>query len=98
MQAIVKADGRQLTLTEGQEFDVGRLQGDVGDTVDLLLVDEALTRLEAQDSRMAQVVKLRYFAGMSVAETASALDLAPRTVNRLWTAARAWLRREFSRA
>lgn len=34
MQAIVKADGRQLTLTEGQEFDVGRLQGDVGDTVD----------------------------------------------------------------
>ena len=62
------------------------------------MLDEALTRLEAQDSRMAQVVKLRYFAGMSVDETASALDLAPRTVNRLWTAARAWLRRELSRA
>ena len=65
---------------------------------DILVLDEALTRLEAQDSRMAQVVKLRYFAGMSVDETASALDLAPRTVNRLWTAARAWLRRELSRA
>ncbi|MEL7451045.1 MAG: ECF-type sigma factor [Pseudomonadota bacterium] len=63
----------------------------------LLVLDEALTRLEAQDARMAQVVKLRYFAGMNVEESAGAMDLSPRTVNRLWTAARAWLRRELAR-
>lgn len=64
---------------------------------DLLALDEALTRLEARDAAMARVVKLRYFAGMSVEEAADALALAPRSVNRLWTAARAWLHRELSR-
>jgi len=43
---------------------------------------------------MSHVVKLRYFAGLTVPETAQALDLSPRTVNRLWTAARAWLHAE----
>jgi DNA-directed RNA polymerase specialized sigma24 family protein len=43
---------------------------------------------------MANVVKMRYFAGMTVAETADALGMSPRSVNRLWTAARAWLHRE----
>jgi RNA polymerase sigma factor (TIGR02999 family) len=65
--------------------------------VDLLALDEALSRLEARDTQMARVVKLRYFAGMSVEETAEALALAPRTVNRLWTGARAWLHRELSK-
>jgi RNA polymerase sigma factor (TIGR02999 family) len=61
---------------------------------DLLALDEALVRLETQDVEMARVVKMRYFAGMSVEETAEALALSPRTVNRLWTGARAWLHRE----
>jgi RNA polymerase sigma factor (TIGR02999 family) len=60
----------------------------------LLAVDAALTRLESIDPEMADVVKLRYFAGMSVEETAESLQLSPRTVNRHWTGARAWLQRE----
>jgi DNA-directed RNA polymerase specialized sigma24 family protein len=47
---------------------------------------------------MAQVVVLRYFGGLEVEECAAALGLSPRTVNRLWTAARAWLQRELTRA
>ena len=61
-----------------------------------LTLDRALDRLEAQDPPMAQVAKLRYFAGLTVPETASALDVSPRSVNRLWTAARAWLKRELA--
>ncbi len=61
------------------------------DGVDLIDIDAALTRLEHRDEAMANVVKLRYFAGLSVDDTASALDISPRTVNRLWTASRAWL-------
>ena len=65
---------------------------------ELLAVDIALARLEARDAVMSEVVKLRYFAGLTVEETAEILDLSPRTVNRLWTGARAWLRRELSQA
>src|SRR5215216_5840886 len=59
--------------------------------VDLVAVDEALTRLERTDPRKAQIVSLRYFAGLSVEETAGALDLSPATVKNEWTFARAWL-------
>ncbi len=62
-----------------------------------LTLDRALDRLEAQDPRMAQVVKLRFFAGLTVPETAAAIDTSPRSVNRSWTAARAWLKREMDR-
>lgn len=58
---------------------------------DLLALDEALVKLEARDERMAQVVKLRYFGGLSIAEIATALDASPRTIDRAWQAARAWL-------
>lgn len=61
-------------------------------------LDQALSRLEAQDETMAQVVKLRYFAGLTIAETAAAIGAAPRSVNRMWTAARVWLHRELSAA
>ncbi len=54
-------------------------------------VDDAIQRLEKQDSRAAQVVRLRYYAGLSVGETAQALDVAPRTVARDWDYARTWL-------
>jgi RNA polymerase sigma factor (TIGR02999 family) len=60
---------------------------------DLVAVDEALTRLEQTDPRKAQVVSLRYFAGLSIEETAGALDLSPATVKNEWTFARAWLYR-----
>jgi RNA polymerase sigma factor (TIGR02999 family) len=57
-------------------------------------LDEVLRRLEEQDPRMARIVSLRFFAGLSVEETALALDLSPRTVKRDWSTARAWLYRE----
>jgi len=60
---------------------------------DLVAVDEALTRLEQTDARKAQIVSLRYFAGLSIEETAGALDLSPATVKNEWTFARAWLYR-----
>lgn len=58
---------------------------------DLLALDEALQRLEEQDSRMAEIVRLRFFAGLSVEETAMALEVSARTVKRDWAVARAWL-------
>ncbi len=64
--------------------------------VDLLALDSALDDLYKLDQRMAEVVKLRYFAGLNVKETASVLKASPRSINRQWTAARAWLRRELS--
>ena len=67
------------------------------DDEDLLELDEVLPRLEAQDARAADVVRLRYFAGLSVEETASALGVSERTVKREWAFARAWLFRALSR-
>ena len=61
---------------------------------EVLAVDEALGRLETLDAQMAAVVKMRYFGGLTVEETAQALGTSPRTVNRLWTGAKAWLRSE----
>jgi len=64
---------------------------------DLLALDEALTRLAAMDMRKSRVVELRYFAGLSVEETAEALDLSPDTVMRDWKMAKLWLLRELKR-
>jgi len=61
---------------------------------ELLAVDAALDRLAAADSTAAELVKLRYFAGLSVAQSAEILGISPRTADRLWSYARAWLRRE----
>ena len=61
------------------------------DPSQILALDEALQRLEQQDPRMARVVMLRFFSGLSVEETARAMDLSPRTVKREWSLARAWL-------
>jgi len=60
---------------------------------DLVAVDEALMRLEQTHPRTAQIVTLRYFAGLSIEETAGALDLSPATVKNEWAFARAWLYR-----
>ncbi len=61
------------------------------DVVDLHALDQALNRLEALDTTQARVVELRYFAGLSIAETAHVLTLSTATIERAWRAARAWL-------
>lgn len=60
----------------------------------ILALDEALQRLEQAEPEVAGVVRLRFFAGLSVDETAAALGLSPRQVDRHWSYARAWLLRE----
>ena len=62
--------------------------------VDLLALDEALTRLAAMDERQSRVVELRFFGGLTEQETAEVLDLSVRTVRREWTMAKAWLYRQ----
>jgi RNA polymerase sigma factor (TIGR02999 family) len=65
-----------------------------GPAVDILSLDEALSALAKIDSRMAQVVELRYFAGLTESEVAEVLEVSRPTVSRTWKAARLWLRRE----
>jgi RNA polymerase sigma factor (TIGR02999 family) len=67
------------------------------DPAEVLAVDEALTQLETVDDRAAQVVKLRYFAGLTVDEAAEVMELSPRTVQLTWKFARTWLHRELTR-
>jgi RNA polymerase sigma factor (TIGR02999 family) len=63
---------------------------------DLLALDEALSRLEGLSARQARIVECRFFAGMGVEETGTALGISAATVKREWTAARAWLNRELT--
>jgi RNA polymerase sigma factor (TIGR02999 family) len=63
---------------------------------DIFKVDLALDELAALDPRAAELVKLRFFVGMSNAEAAIAMDLSTRTVERIWVYAKAWLREELS--
>jgi RNA polymerase sigma factor (TIGR02999 family) len=64
------------------------------DNVDVLALDDALARLATLDPRKAQLVELRYFAGLSIPEAAAVLGISPATVGREWVVARMWLRRE----
>lgn len=61
---------------------------------ELIELDEALKRLEHFDERLCKVVECRFFGGMTVEETATTLQVAPRTVDRAWRKAKAWLHRE----
>ena len=67
-----------------------------GRSASLLALDDALTALASVDPRKSQVVELRYFAGLSVAETAAVLGVSAETVQRDWRVAKAWLLRELS--
>jgi RNA polymerase sigma factor (TIGR02999 family) len=81
----------------GQRVDLDPdMVGEKDDRVDLIALDEALDRLEKHDARKAQVVMLRYFTGLSIEETAAAMELSPATVKTEWAFARAWLHRELA--
>jgi RNA polymerase sigma factor (TIGR02999 family) len=88
-----------------QKRDGGRRAVPLDDVADVMLVpdaradevialDDAMRRLAAVSERQSRVVECRYFAGMSIEETAEALGISPATVKREWTLARAWLHRE----
>jgi RNA polymerase sigma factor (TIGR02999 family) len=62
------------------------------DDAELIAIDEALGRLTAAEPQVAELVKLRYFAGMSIPDAAATLGISPRSADRLWAYARAWLR------
>lgn len=66
--------------------------------VDLLALDQALAELEAREPRQAEVVLLRYFAGLTIEQSAASLGVSPATVKADWAYARAWLRRAMAEA
>jgi RNA polymerase sigma-70 factor (ECF subfamily) len=66
-------------------------------TIDLLALDEALTRLASRDERQARIVELRYFADLTLEETAEALGISRATAALDWSMAKAWLFRELNR-
>jgi RNA polymerase sigma factor (TIGR02999 family) len=84
-----KRGGNAITLTIDE-----RIVGSGREEVDLLALDEALNRLAEHSSQESQIVELRFFAGLSIDETAEVLGVSPATVKRGWTIARAWLFRE----
>ena len=65
--------------------------------VDLLALEDALTRLAKLDPRQAKMIELRFFGGLSVAEVAKVMEMPKRSVEREWTMVRAWLRRELGK-
>ena len=67
---------------------------DAENSEEILALDEALCRLEQQEPEVGEVVRLRFFAGLSVDQTAESLGVSPRSVDRRWKFARAWLFRE----
>ncbi len=94
---LVESARRRHALKRGggaEHEELEELELSAGSPADeLLAVDDALNALTLEDPAAADLVKLRYFVGMTMEEAASALDLSLRATERLWTFARAWLRR-----
>lgn len=88
-----KRGGSRLRVTLGDGMLVG-----ADSPIDLLALDEALTELAALNERKARVVEMRFFGGLTNAEAAEMLDIAPKTAEADWYMARAWLRRALSEA
>jgi DNA-directed RNA polymerase specialized sigma24 family protein len=91
--AVALGGGAGLGGSGGSSSDAGGSDCDE----DITAIDSALTRLAAIDDRQVQIVQMRYFGGMTIEETAQALDISEATVKREWTLARAWLKRELSK-
>jgi len=96
---LVENARKKQQLKRGGEFDRVSLEEiDPGPekSMDLIALDESLSQLEAEDPEAACVVKLRYFAGLTMPETAAALGIPLRSAERNWTYARTWLHRRLS--
>jgi RNA polymerase sigma factor (TIGR02999 family) len=81
---------QKVSLSEADQF-AGKPD------VDLVALDDALTTLAAMNERQSRIVELQYFGGLTIKETAEVLRVSHTTVERDWTVAKAWLRRELSR-
>jgi RNA polymerase sigma factor (TIGR02999 family) len=98
---LVENARRKQSLKRGGDFQ--RLNLDMEKLVEiersepLLALDEALDRLEARDPAKVELVKLRYFTGMTIEQAAETLGISVTTANRWWTYARAWLHEEIRR-
>jgi len=88
----IKRGGVQHAVTLDEAMIAGEPR-----SIDVLALDEALNRLARLDERQARIVELRYFAGLSVEETAEVTALSPATVKREWAMARAWLHAELTK-
>jgi RNA polymerase sigma factor (TIGR02999 family) len=97
-RVLVEQARRKNRVRHGGEFRRARFDSELQITEEadenLLALDEALQRLALEEQEAAAVVKLRYFAGLTIEEIASALGISVRTVNRHWAYARAWLFRQ----
>ena len=95
--AIKRGGGPQrVTLDDANVADAGNglsRPEPAPDDIDVLALDEALSRLAALDAELAKVVELRYFGGLTVEEVADVMATSPATVKRQWAMARAWLKR-----
>lgn len=86
-----KRGGKNFSVSISEADRVGQQRD-----FDLIALDEALNRLAALDPRHSQVVEMKFFAGLTIEETAEALGVSHATVERDWSLARAWLHREMS--
>jgi RNA polymerase sigma factor (TIGR02999 family) len=102
---LVDAARRRKRLKHGGGLDRVELDAEVEDNLaieapegreDLVALDAALNKLQEEDAEAAQLVKLRYFVGMSMSEAATVLGISQRTAERTWTFAKAWLHREIA--
>jgi RNA polymerase sigma factor (TIGR02999 family) len=95
-QARRRAADKRGGQAERQELDLADLAGTAPDEL-VLAVHEALDDFACVDSQAAALVKLRFFAGMTMTEAAEALSISVRTAHNLWMYARSWLRRHMRR-
>ena len=99
-QILVDYARRRQAAKRGPQYKVeltSRLEGTPAKSVDVLALDTALTRLSRRDVQQERIVELRFFGGLTVEETAIALEVSPATVKREWSVAKAWLTREIGR-
>ena len=98
---LIENARRKKRLKRGGEFQKAEMfDGDLAiepPSVDLLALDEALDRLALDEPVVAELVKLRYFAGMTTAQTAEILNISRRNADRYWAYARTWLHHEISK-
>jgi RNA polymerase sigma factor (TIGR02999 family) len=89
--ALKREAGERIDLDQAAPVHGGNLE-------EILTIDAALAKLSGIDPRQAEIVELRFFGGLSVTETAEALEISEKTVKRDWSVARAWLRGELDQA